>query len=119
MTGLPASLLEEALSFDDGREIKRTAVLPCAAYMTADQLRATLKAWAQNSRCWGRGTTDNVVRLYHVTAHLGPARDTEFREFLSQLATLTGTHGFVDYQKIHNSVNRQLAGLLSPVVNAE
>jgi len=114
-----AALLEEAPSFDDGTEIQRTAVLPCAPYMTADQLRATLTAWAENSQCWGRGATDNAVRLYHATAHLGPARDTEFREFLSQLAALTKTYGVVDYKNIHASVSQQLASLLSPVASAK
>jgi hypothetical protein len=112
-----ASLLEEAPTFDLGSDIQRTAMLPCAVYMTTDQLRATLKAWAENSQCWGRGTIDNVVRLYHATAHLGPARNAEFREFLTLLAGLTETISVVNYQNIHNGVSRQLAGLLTPMVN--
>lgn len=114
-----ASLLEEAPSFDDGWDIQHKAVLPCGAYMTEDQLRAALKAWAENSQCWGRGTPDNAVRLYHATAHLGLARDAEFREFISQLAERAETYGVVNYRQIHASVSRQLAHLLSPVAGAE
>ncbi|WP_052442673.1 hypothetical protein [Streptacidiphilus neutrinimicus] len=107
-------LLEEASSFDNGGEIQRVAVLPCAVYMTADQLQAALTAWAANSQCWGWGAIDNVVRLFHATAHLGTARDSAFRDFFSRLDALAGTASVVDYKDIANQVKGQIAGLLSP-----
>jgi len=108
-----APLLEEASSFDLGGEIQRVAVLPCAVYMTADQLRAALAAWADNSQCWGRGSIENVVRLFHATAHLGSARDSAFLGFISRLDALVGTPSVVNYEHIRNQVTSQIAGLLS------
>jgi hypothetical protein len=52
---LAASLLEEAPSFNEGWNIQSIAVLPCAAYMTAEQLRATLKAWMETANAGGVG----------------------------------------------------------------
>ncbi|WP_328437709.1 hypothetical protein OHA71_11785 [Streptomyces sp. NBC_00444] len=107
-----ASLLAEAGSFDSGEYMARVAVLPCAVYLTADQLRSTLDAWAPNSQCWGRGMLNHVVRLCHATAHLGAARDEVFRGFIDQLAALSGTPSVVDYQSIHDQVTRELAGIV-------
>ncbi|MFM9452415.1 hypothetical protein [Streptomyces europaeiscabiei] len=95
---LPA-ILAGARSYDEGDYLARTAVLPCAGYLTLESLQALLRAWWDNSQCWGRNMPAYLAALYHTTTHLGPARDSvwlsfleELREFPDQLnVLLTGT----------------------------
>lgn len=102
---LPA-LLAGARSYDEGEYLARTAVLPCAGLLTLEDLQALLRAWWDNSQCWGRDMPGYLVALYHTTTHLGAARDDvwksyleEMREFPQQLSVLlTGTGLTLDPQ---------------------
>jgi hypothetical protein len=95
---LPA-ILAGARSYDEGEYLARTAVMPCAGFLTLESLQAVLRAWWDNSQCWGRNMPGYLAALYHTTTHLGTARDSvwlsfleEMREFPDQLnVLLTGT----------------------------
>ncbi|MEU2959094.1 hypothetical protein ACIOEY_27475 [Streptomyces albidoflavus] len=81
---LPGAL-EEVGSFDHGKYVARTAVLPCAAFLTLDSLRAVLRAWWDNPQCWGRAMPGYLIDLYAATAHLGEQRGALWREFIEEL----------------------------------
>jgi hypothetical protein len=95
---LPA-ILTGARTYDEGEYLARMAVLPCARFLTLESLQALLRAWWDNSQCWGRNMPAYLAALYHTTTHLGPARNSvwlsfleEMREFPDQLnVLLTGT----------------------------
>ncbi|WP_053725261.1 hypothetical protein [Streptomyces sp. WM6378] len=78
-------LLEQAGSFDTGEFRAANAVLPCATFFDLEQLRAVLRQWQDNDQCWGRAMPSYLIELYELTAHLGPARDTVWRDFLTEL----------------------------------
>ncbi|MFI1189256.1 hypothetical protein [Streptomyces californicus] len=78
-------LLNRVGTFDTGRFAAVNAVLPCAEFFTLESLEAVLRAWEQNSQCWGRAMPSLLVDLYRLTAHLGPERDAVWRTFLTEL----------------------------------
>ncbi|MET8605742.1 hypothetical protein ABZV92_19585 [Streptomyces rubiginosohelvolus] len=78
-------LLSEVGSFDAGEFVATNAVLPCAAFLTLEDLRAVLNAWQDNDQCWGRAMPSALIDLYRLTARLGPERDAIWREFLTEL----------------------------------
>jgi hypothetical protein len=47
-------LMEDIDSFDEGEDVARIALLPCASCLTQDQLEAVLGAWIEEPHCWGR-----------------------------------------------------------------
>jgi hypothetical protein len=61
------SALTAVFNFDMGAAVARTAVLPCAAYLTLEQLQRVLTAWSDNAQCWGRYMTDYAVQFYFAT----------------------------------------------------
>lgn len=107
-----AGLMAGASSFDSGEFIARTALVPVAPYLTLEQLRAVLVAWAGNDQCWGRAMSDYVVRFYFATAHLGTARNSVFRGFVEQLAAQAGKPSVIDYQALHDRLVELLGGFL-------
>ncbi|MGW1616107.1 hypothetical protein ACWCQZ_42995 [Streptomyces sp. NPDC002285] len=81
---LPA-LLAGARSFDEGEYVARTAMLPSAGLLTLSDLQPLLRAWWDNSQCWGRDMPGNLVALYHITTQMGAERDGVWRSFLEEL----------------------------------
>ncbi|MFJ4932122.1 hypothetical protein [Streptomyces sp. NPDC088736] len=81
---LPA-LMADVGSFDQGEGFARTTVLPCAPYLTMDQLLEVLAAWTANGQCWGRAMPGYLIDLFHATAHLGDARRAGWRELLASI----------------------------------
>ncbi|WP_055422296.1 hypothetical protein [Streptomyces pactum] len=80
-----AALMADAGGFDHGESLARTAVLPCASYLTHDQLQALLSAWEENPQCWGRLMPYYLVSLYQATSHLGDSRKKLWRQLLESL----------------------------------
>ncbi|MFE4801680.1 hypothetical protein ACFRFL_43670 [Streptomyces sp. NPDC056708] len=78
-------LLKQAGSFDAGEFIAASAVLPCAAFLDLEQLRAVLREWQDNSQCWGRAMPSYLIDFHRLTAHLGPERDEVWQAFLAEL----------------------------------
>ncbi|WP_327259893.1 MULTISPECIES: hypothetical protein [unclassified Streptomyces] len=78
-------LLKQAGSFDAGEFIAASAVLPCAAFLDLEQLRAVLREWQDNNQCWGRAMPSYLIDFHRLTAHLGPERDEVWQAFLAEL----------------------------------
>ncbi|MFD7379319.1 hypothetical protein ACFY13_47000 [Streptomyces mirabilis] len=109
--GFLAEVLAGVGSFDSGAFAARTAVLPCAPYVTLEQLRAVLSAWEANNQCWGRYMVDNAAQFYLTTAHLGAARNAVWRGFLDQLAGHR-EGGVIDYQAVHSELEARIGSLV-------
>ncbi|MGW7405671.1 hypothetical protein ACWGI9_18350 [Streptomyces sp. NPDC054833] len=108
--GFLAEVLAEVGSFDSGAFAARTAVLPCAPYVTLEQLQAVLLAWEANNQCWGRYMVDYAAQFYLATAHLGTARNAVWRNFLDQLARRED--GIIDYQAVHSALEERIGSLV-------
>jgi hypothetical protein len=75
-------LLRRAHSFRFGEQVGELLTAH-ARFLTLDDLRAALQAWAGNDQCWrGSSMPESAVELLHRTGHLGPERPAPFREFL-------------------------------------
>lgn len=81
---LPA-LMADVRSFDEGELVARTAVLPCAPYLSLDQHQELLTAWTDHGQCWGRAMPAILVELFRATAHLGDARLPAWRALLASI----------------------------------
>ncbi|WP_406101039.1 hypothetical protein [Streptomyces canus] len=106
-----AGVLVTVGTFDSGAYAARAAVLPCAPYLTLENLREILSAWEANNQCWGRYMLDYAAQFYFATAHLGEARNQVWRDFLNQLASHT-EGGVVDYQVVHRALENRIGSLV-------
>ncbi|MFJ5787941.1 hypothetical protein [Streptomyces hydrogenans] len=88
-------LLSQVASFDAGEFVAANAVLPCAAFLSLDELRAVLRKWQDNDQCWGRAMPSHLIDLYRLTAHLGPERDAVWRTFLTELLPFEDLYGTI------------------------
>jgi hypothetical protein len=105
-----ASTLTAVFNFDMGAAVARTAVLPCAPYLTLEQLQRVLAAWSDNAQCWGRYMTDYAVQFYFATDHLGTDRNPAWSDFLDRLAAQIGSPSPVNYQWVFDELIEKLGG---------
>ncbi|MEU3840805.1 hypothetical protein AB0E88_12325 [Streptomyces sp. NPDC028635] len=108
--GFLAGILADVGNFDNGALAAHAAVLPCAQYVTLEQLRDILSAWEANNQCWGRYMVDYAARFYLATVHLGGARNAVWHDFLDRLARRED--GIVDYQAVHKALEDRIGSLL-------
>jgi hypothetical protein len=92
--GLPV-LMAGVLSFDQGEGFARTAVLPCAPYLTLEHHQELLTAWTNNGQCWGRQMPGYLIDLFHATAHLGDARLPSWRALLASIEQDVATYAVI------------------------
>ncbi|GAA1154695.1 hypothetical protein F4556_004976 [Kitasatospora gansuensis] len=78
-------VIGEVHSYDSGDLVTRSGVLPCAPFLNAESLPAVLRAWWDNSQCWGRRVNGVLEQVYEATAHLGPDRDAMWKPFVEEL----------------------------------
>jgi hypothetical protein len=64
-----AALMADAVTFDQGQYLARTAVLACAGHLTLDQHQELLTAWRSNSQCWGRAMPYHLHRSHATRRH--------------------------------------------------
>ncbi|MEE1845357.1 hypothetical protein ACIODX_14800 [Streptomyces sp. NPDC088190] len=77
-------LLAEAAGFRYAEAVAQKAVLPCAHFLTQDELRQILTAWAENDQCrQAGGMFQAAVDLYFSTAHLRVGDSEVWEEFLN------------------------------------
>ncbi|MFJ8041438.1 hypothetical protein ACIRBX_13130 [Kitasatospora sp. NPDC096147] len=78
-------LVSDVGSFDLGDFVMTCAVIPCAPFLDRESLQALLRAWWDNSQCWGRRVNGELEETYEATAHLGPDRDAVWKPFVEEL----------------------------------
>jgi hypothetical protein len=83
---MTVQFLHDARSWVEGGQTGQLFVQH-AAFHTLETLQAGLTEWAENHECrTANPMPELAVRLYHLTDHLGPARNRLFRDFV------TGVH---------------------------
>jgi hypothetical protein len=81
-----AQLLEGAPAWRTAEAVTRTAVLPCAPYLTVEHLDTVMQAWASNDQCrTAIGMVDSAVELYEATDHLRPNDEHVWRGFIESV----------------------------------
>ncbi|MGW4979207.1 hypothetical protein [Streptomyces mirabilis] len=101
-----AQLLAGAGSFRGAEALCHQAVLPCAQFLLADQLRAVLEAWAENGECReASAMPEYALSLYLLTKERLPATAV-WRGFVQRARELSPDKPYYHYD--------QVAALLPP-----
>lgn len=96
-----AKILEEVRGYRGAESVTAQAVLPCAPFLTVDQLRDVLSAWAENDQCRrAGGMLGYAIALYSATPHLLPAGREVWINFLSRVRELEPEPSYYRYDDV-------------------
>ncbi|MEV7068598.1 hypothetical protein AB0N97_38365 [Streptomyces collinus] len=95
-----APLLRAAKSYRSAEAVCQDAVLTCAPFLTAQDLRAVLDAWINNHECREAAQMpEHAVTLYRATAHL-PGAVEAWRTFTTRAKELRPEWEYYQYTEV-------------------
>ena len=100
-------LLEDAGSFRMAEYMVTAAVIPCARFLTLDQLKDALHSWAENDQCRrASGMIQLAIEFYAATLHLQPDGKSVWRQFISDIQQHEEPGSYYSYAQLEEVINQ-------------